>query len=207
MKLFEPDDNDSDDEEYFEELPPDAVSESQARASAHGRAFDLEAFDFLHELGVEILETYVRVDGYPLDAVVRGANGAVFYVDAHGTPDRADRAQAGIRRTDTLLKFGFKALRLEARGRKHPLLLLTSHMPKPKMAAGFLLAELAGVLFDVVAIRGDLAGYQRLRRYFNDDLPIRNPLAAPWREASADMRQVQLELKFDEGEDDEEEHQ
>lgn len=201
MKLFEP--NEGEAEEAFEDLPPDPVSESQARASAHGREIDLEAFDFLEQLGAQVIKTYVRVDGYPLDAVVRGANGALFYVDAHGTPDRADRPQAGIRRTDTLLKFGFKALRLAARGSDYPLLLLTSHMPKPGTAAEFLLTELADVLFDVVATRGDFAGYQRLRRYFNDQPPLSEPLPAPWRDVSADPRSLQLELKFDhEGEED-----
>lgn len=196
FKLFgsEPDDTGAD---LYEDLPPDPVSESQARSSLHGREFDEEAFGFLEALGARVIDRYVRVDGYPLDAEIEGANGKRFLVDAHGTPDRTDRSQAGMRRQDTMLKFGFKALRLQQRRCRLPILLITSHLPKPGTSSAYLLTELKDALFDAVATVGDFAGQQRLQTYFNDVPPPAKPLAAPW-------RAVQLELDidlFDEGEE------
>lgn len=165
----------------FEDLPRDPVSESQARSSLHGREFDHEAFDFLEQNGAQIIGRYIRVLGYPLDAEVEAPNGMRFYVDAHGSPDRLDHSQAGMRRTDTMLKFGFKALRLHARGCQTPLLLITSHLPKAGTQSAYFLTELEGVLFDAIATVGDLAGRQRLVRYFNEPAQNVEPLPAPWR--------------------------
>jgi hypothetical protein len=193
MKLFDDGDQSA---EPFEELPDDPVSESQARSSRHGREFDGEAFQFLEDLGARIVERYVRVDGYPLDALIEGTNGRRFYVSAHGTPDRTDRPQAGMRRQDTMLKFGFKALRLRDRGCPHPLLLVTSHMPKKHESAAFLLTELSDAVFDAVATVGDLAGQQRLREYLHASPIIERPLGAPWRTARVNS---QLDFFSDDG--------
>jgi hypothetical protein len=187
LNLFEGGSDEGDD--LFEDLPQDAVSEAQARSSLHGKEFDQEAFAFLELCGARILDTYVRVHGYPLDAEIEGQNGARFYVDAHGTPDRRDHSQAGMRRTDTMLKFGFKALRLHAHGCPHPLLLLTSHLPKPSSKAGYFLRELNDVLFDAVATVDDFSGQQRLHQYFTDAPPPREHLPAAW-------RTTQLPLEF-----------
>ena len=78
-----------DDPLYEGDLPPDPVSESQARASRDGREFDIEAFEYLERAGARMVQTRVRVGGHPLDAIVEGTNGLRFHVDAHGTPDRA----------------------------------------------------------------------------------------------------------------------
>jgi len=169
--------------EEYEDLPPDSASESQARSTLHGKEFDALAEAFLEELGATVIERYLRVDSYPLDFLVEGANGRRFLVDARGTPDRTDRSKAGLRRQDTMLKFGFKALRLAQRGCEHPLLLLTSHLPKEGSSSTFLLSELNDVLLDAVAIVGDLKGQRRLQHYFAGALPPGpiEPLAAPWR--------------------------
>lgn len=112
MRLFEPPDETA---ELFEEpAQPDPVSESQARGSLHGKEFDALAMEFLEQAGATIVTLYPRVCDYRLDALVAGTNGARFYVDAHGSPDRTDRSQAGLRRQDTVLKLGFKAMRLHA---------------------------------------------------------------------------------------------
>jgi hypothetical protein len=189
-QLFAVDPADDEATELFEDLPPDPVSEAQARSSLHGREFDEEAFAFVESLGARVVDRYVRVFGYRLDGLIEGANGRRFYLGASGTPDRTDRPQAGMRRQDTMLKFGFKALRLAQRGCPHPLLLVTSHLPKPATSSAYLLGELAEVLFDAVATTGDLAGQQRLRSYFVDVPPPSDPLAAPW-------RAVQLALDVD----------
>jgi hypothetical protein len=178
----------------FEDLPPDPVSESQARSSTHGKEFDVEALEFVEGLGAEVVERGVLLHGYRLDALVQGANGRRFLVQGHGTPDRTDRRQAGMRRTDTMLKFGFKALRLAQRGCPHPLILLTSHLPRAGSSSAFYLSELNDVLLDAVAVVEDLRGQQRLQHYFTTDGAI-EPLDAPW-------RAVQLGFDFEEGSDD-----
>jgi hypothetical protein len=190
FRLFENDGDDGSEPELFEDLPEDSVSESQSRASRAGKEFDQEAFDFLEEHGAQVEESYVKVWGYPMDALIVARNGSRFYVDAHGTPDRTDRHQAGMRRTDTMLKFGFKALRLHQRGCEFPLLLITSHLPRPNSQAEYLLTELNDVLFDAVATVGDLAGTRRLHAYFNDEPAPTAPLPSAWRE-------VQVPFDFD----------
>jgi hypothetical protein len=189
---------DEGDTELFEDLPEDPVSESQARSTRAGKEFDQEAFEFLERCGATIEDNYVTVHGYPMDALVSGPNGNRFYVDAHGTPDRTDRPQAGMRRTDTIYKFGFKASRLHARGCEYPVLLITSHLPVSRQAQ-YLLSELQDVLFDAVATNGDFAGARRLHCYFNDE-----PAPTVWQ--PAEWRAVQLPLGFtlldDEGDDD-----
>jgi hypothetical protein len=190
MRLFEGGADEG--EDLFEDLPPDTVSEAQARSSLHGREFDQEAFAYLEGFNARVVETYIRVHDYPLDALVEGENGARFYIDAHGTPDRRDHNQAGMRRTDTMLKFGFKAMRLHQRGCPHPLILVTSHLPRPGSASSYFLSELNDVLWDAVATIGDLSGSQRLARYFTESPPLATHLPADWRAA-----QLALGLELD----------
>lgn len=195
-QLFAVDGGADDEPEEFEDLPPDPVSESQARSTLHGKEFDSLAFDFLEEMGATIVERYTRFEGYPLDALVQGATGRRFYVDARGTPDPTDRPKAGLRRQDTVLKFGFKALRLEQRGSPHPLLLLTSHMPKAGSSSEFLLSELRDAVFDVVPISGDLLGRRRLQHYFGADELVDQ--VVPWRSVQLGF-DFELSLDEDEG--------
>ena len=194
--LYELDTDSAEHVEPFEELPEaDPVSESQARSSLHGREFDAEAFEYVEKCGATIVEAYIHVDGYPLDALIEGSNGARFYLDAHGTPDPTDRRTAGLRRQDTMLKFGCKALRLRDRKCRYPLLLVTSHLPKKGTSSSFLLTELNDALFDVVATVGDFAGQQRLRQYFTGPPPP-EPLPAPWREV-----QLELDIRLEDDDD------
>ena len=172
IKLFQPPEDEP--SEPFEDLPPDPVSHSQARSTTAGKEHDQEAFRLVEASGGRIVKPYIRVHGYPLDALVEGANGRRFYLDGHGTPDRTDHNQAGMRRTDTMLKFGFKALRLHDRRAEYPLLLVTSHLPSPGSQAAYHLNELAEAVLDVVAVVGDFAGQQRLQRYLTDDT-VRRP--------------------------------
>ena len=182
--------------EVFEDLPPDPASESQARSSLHGKEFDAEALELLESLGATLVEEYPKVDGYPLDFLVEGPNGRRLLVDARGTPDRTDRGKAGLRRQDTVLKFGFKAMRLAARGCPYPLVLVTSHLPRAGSSSAFLLSELNDSLLDVVATVGDMAGRRRLQHYLTADLP-----AGPIEALPAEWREVQLDFDFTVGAD------
>ena len=182
--------------EEFEDLPPDPASESQARSTLHGKEFDALALEFLERLGASVIERDLRIHEYRIDFLVEAPNGRRYLVHGHGTPDRTEYAKAGMRRTDTMLKFGFKALRLDHRGRPHPLILLTSHLPKEGSQAAFYLSELNDVLLDAVAVVGDLNGAQRLQHYFTTEGPIA-ALPAPWRAA-----QLALDFDLDEEDDD-----
>ena len=90
-----------------------------------------------------------------------------------------------MRRQDTALKFGYKALYLHLRypAQVPRLLLVTSHMPSPDLSSAQILRELGATkaLWDAVAVTGDLAGFQRLRYYFTAEPPCTQPLPAPWR--------------------------
>jgi hypothetical protein len=177
LYLFEPERSAS----FEEDLPPDPVSESQARSSMSGKEFDAEAEEFLIEAGGRILERNLRVLGFPMDFLVEGANGRRYYVDGHGTPDRTNRSQAGMRRTDTIRKFGFNALCLERGGCPHPIILLTSHMPRDGSEAAFCLSKLSEVLWDAMAIVGDPPAFERLSAYLNDEPAPEVPIQAAWR--------------------------
>ena len=199
--------DDDGEHELFEDLPADPASESQARSTLHGKEFDAEALELLESLGATVVEEYPKVDGYPLDFLLEGPNGRRLLVDARGTPDRTDRGKAGLRRQDTVLKFGFKAMRLAARGCPYPLVLVTSHLPRPGSSSAFLLSELNDSLLDVVATVGDLAGRRRLGHYLTAELPAGPiaPLPAPWREAQLDLDFTVGADEADGGTDDDEE--
>ena len=183
-----------DDEPFEGDMPLDPVSESQARSSLHGKEYDAQAREYLEGLGAQIVDLFPHPFGYRLDFLVEGANGCRFYVDAHGSPDQTDRPQAGLRRQDTVLKFGYKAFHMSLNRAAHPLVVLTSHLPKPGSSSFYLLAELGidNRLWDAVATVGDLGGLQRLSRYFDDTPVLTEPLPAPWR-----ARAQPFEFDFD----------
>src|SRR5581483_9045469 len=120
------------------------------------------------------------IGGYQFDAIVEGVSGARFLVAAHGSPDRTVRTQAGMRRQDTALKFGFRALIAARRADALPLLLLTSHMPTPELSAARILRDLdrEGALWDAIQVP-DFEGFRRLQAYFGPAAPQQR-LPASW---------------------------
>lgn len=165
--------------EPYEDLAPGSA-DFQARSSRAGAEFDHEALELVEEAGGVVVRRHLRVDGHPVDALVRGASGAAFLVAAHGTPDRTVRSQAGLRRTDTVLKVGCRAQLLRYGGQAPPLVVVTSHLPAPGSEAARLLAELGPSIHEVVATTGDYAGFRRLARLLGPTPPS-EPLPAPWR--------------------------
>lgn len=161
---------------YEGDLPP-VLAPFQARATAEGADFDKLAMDFLQTAGGSVAQEGGDVDGIPIDAIVRGANGRTYLVAAHGT--FADTPQAGLRRVDTVHKVGHRASMLPPN--HEPLLVITSHMPRPGTKAAFYLARSRHHIFDVVATTGDLAGFHRLQALLLDDPPPERPLPATWR--------------------------
>jgi hypothetical protein len=169
--------------EPYENLPdPGESAYFQARASAAGADFKQIAKEWVEQAGGTIEADRMMVGVHPVDALVRGINGSRYLLLARGTPDGGPRA--GLRRTDTVLKMGCRAV-LIARRTDLPLLVVTSHLPTPTSRSGRILADLHKDIFDVVATEGDLGGFHRLHQYFTQVPRPTDPLPAPWRSRHA----------------------
>lgn len=167
--------------EPFEQEDLRARTNFQSRAPRSGADFKTMALGHLRQAGAEIVRGDHEIDGFPVDAVVRGPNGREFLVLARGTP--ADQKQSGLRRTDTVEKVGYMAMQL-VRRQPRPILLLTSDLPRGNTKAGIYLAALSSDVWDVIAYRGDLRGFRRLQEHLAG--PVARDLpAAPWRSYTA----------------------
>ena len=176
--------------EPYESLP-DVDAAFQGRAPREGAEFDELALGVLEGLGATVTQRGGKLAGIPVDAVVRGPNGRVFVVLAHGNID--DRPRAGLRRTDTVRKAGDSAFLLAQDPHTPPLLVLTSHLPVHEgrsHQAALLLSLHRRVIFDVVAITDDEAGVERLWRYLNVRPAPPGPEPAPWRHVPDEQLQL-----------------
>ncbi len=174
--------------EPFESLP-EVAAPFQGRGPREGAEFDQVALDYLESTGAVVIQRGGKIAGIPIDGLVRGTNGKVFCVLAHGNID--DGPRPGLRRTDTVRKAGDTAFLLAEVPHTPPLLVVTSHLPtNPRRQAALLLSRHRRVIFDVVVTTGDLAGFHRLQRYFNTRPAPNRPEQAPWRF----MPDEQLEL-------------
>ncbi|HEX2053937.1 MAG TPA: hypothetical protein VHJ78_09475 [Actinomycetota bacterium] len=163
--------------EPYEDLP-ETYAGFQALAAAAGADFKEMAREWIVQAGGAIEADRIAFDSYPADGLVRGANGARFILLARGTPD--DGLRAGLRRNDTVLKMGCRAIMI-ARRTDLPILVVTSHLPDPASRAGRILADLHTDIFDVAATVGDLAGFRRFRRHLTELPAPVAPLPSPWR--------------------------
>jgi hypothetical protein len=163
--------------EPYEGDMPESGSPFQARAVAEGADFDDLAFTYVESAGGTIEEVGPRIEGIPIDAIVKGSNGRRFLMAAHGTID--EKSKAGLRRVDTVHKVGHRAFLLPEDA--PPLLVVTSHLPKAGSKAAFYLARSGERIFDVVATTGDLPGFWRLKRYLTETPAPTEPDPAAWR--------------------------
>jgi hypothetical protein len=166
--------------EPYESLP-DVAAGFQGRGAREGAEFDELALAYLESAGATITQRGGKLAGISIDALVRGANGKVFCVLAHGNID--DGPRPGLRRTDTVRKAGDTAFLLAEDPYTPPLLVVTSHLPISEgrsHQAALLLSRHRRVIFDVVATTDDLAGFQRLRRYLTARPAPERPEPAPW---------------------------
>lgn len=161
----------------YEDLPV-AYASFQALASAAGADFKQMAREWIVQAGGVVEAENLKFDSYPADGLVRGANGARFVLLARGTPD--DGPRAGLRRNDTMLKMGCRAMMI-ARRTDLPILVVTSHLPDPATRAGRILADLHDDIFDVAATVGDLAGFRRFHRHLTATPAPVEPLPSVWR--------------------------
>ncbi|HEU4868085.1 MAG TPA: hypothetical protein VFV09_10185 [Actinomycetota bacterium] len=164
-------------DEPYEDIPP-AYAAFQALASAAGADFKEMAREWIVQAGGELESDKLKFGNYPTDGLVRGQNGALFVLLARGTPD--DGPRAGLRRNDTVLKMGCRALMI-ARRTDLPILVVTSHLPDVDSRAGRILADLHTDIFDVAATVGDLAGFRRFRRHLTEAPAPAEPLPSVWR--------------------------
>ncbi|MDO8392466.1 MAG: hypothetical protein Q7V57_18485 [Actinomycetota bacterium] len=167
-------------DEPFEDLAPsERAAAGQARARREGNEFDQLAFEYVKGAGATIAATGLRIDGQvTVDARLVGANGQSFWMLGHGNlDDTGDKP--GLQRTDTVLKTIGAAYILSRKLDRLPVLLVTSHLPKPTSAAGRQLSAAASLFFDVIATTGDLEGFHRLQNHFCVAPPVA-PLNAPW---------------------------
>ncbi len=161
----------------YEDLPI-TYSDFQALASAAGADFKEMAREWIVQAGGVIEAGKLKFDSYPADGLVRGRNGARFVLLARGTPD--DGHRSGLRRNDTVLKMGCRAIMI-ARRTDLPILVVTSHLPDPGSRAGRILSDLHSDIVDVAATAGDLAGFRRFRRHLTEVPAPSDPLASVWR--------------------------
>jgi hypothetical protein len=161
----------------YEDLPS-AYAAFQALASAAGADFKEMALEWIVQAGGVLESDRLKFDNYPTDGLIRGQNGARFVLLARGTPD--DGPRAGLRRNDTMLKMGCRALMI-ARRTDLRILVVTSHLPDAGSRAGRILADLHTDIFDVAATAGDLAGFRRFRRHLTETPAPLEPLPSVWR--------------------------
>lgn len=147
-------------EEPFEVLPGGGSYNAGNRAT--NDEFAVVALEHLERAGASVVAGAHLVGPIRVGARVIGGDGRMWLVLIHGTIDDAKRA--GMRRTDTLKKAGFdvQALRLFI---KLPILVVTSHLATDGVGAS-LTGILRGWADDVVAVEGDLGGFQRLCGHF-----------------------------------------
>jgi hypothetical protein len=175
----------------YEQLPP-VDAHFQSRARREGELFDEVALDHLMAAGAAVDLGRHKIEHYPVDARIVTPNGGRYLVAAHGNFDEG--SQPGLQRTDTVAKVFQRAVMLHAKGAL-PLIVVTSHMPKPGSATSHHLADLHALLgpwlVDVVAVTGDFAGFHRLQRLFTD-VPRSNPSPASWWHADPQLRLFDL---------------
>lgn len=161
----------------YEDLPS-GYAGFQALASAAGADFKQMAREWIVRAGGIIETEKLKLDNYPADGLIRGRNGARYVLLARGTPD--DGPRAGLRRNDTMLKMGCRAIMI-ARRTDLPVLVVTSHLPDPASRAGRILSDLHSDIFDVAATVGDLAGFRRFCRHLTETPAPVEPLPSVWR--------------------------
>jgi hypothetical protein len=160
-----------------------SAAASQGRAAQEGAEFDLLALGHLQKAGAKVVRGRHRVGMVSVDAVVKGNGGRQFWVLAHGNVDVDSAAKLpGLIRTDTTRKVGYDTVLLNETADPFPILVVTSHLPDgTNPASQGWLDTLNGRVLDVVSIYGDLAGFQRLHRYFTSDRPLVPASPSLWR--------------------------
>ncbi|HET9732969.1 MAG TPA: site-specific DNA-methyltransferase [Acidimicrobiales bacterium] len=145
------------------EIADDAPPDSRARANKEGKAAQAIAEDALGEAGFRILHKNARQRGLgvAVSFVALDADDTPWYFDVSGA---FTATRDGLLRTDTLWKSLGRANVLVAQS-KRPLVLLTSHLPKPRSEGDMALRAVGpGVVFDALELLSD-TDRQRLKVY------------------------------------------
>ena len=135
----------------------------QARASREGKAAQALAEELLRETGFTIVAKNQRVrgTGVVINFIATDAAEVEWYFDVSGA---FTSTRGGLLRTDTVWKSLGRAQAL-ARAEKRPLVLLTSHLPRPGSEGDIALrAAQEDIVFDVLEMRRS-ESYEALRKY------------------------------------------
>lgn len=136
----------------------------QARASKEGKAAQAIAEQVLEEAGFTVVgrNAKIRGLGVTVNFIVRSDDDRDWYFDVSGA---FTTTRGGLLRTDTVWKSLGRAHVLAVNG-KTPVVLLTSHLPRPG-SEGDVALHRAGIdtVFDVVQMFDETGGLARLERY------------------------------------------
>lgn len=165
------------DAERWEGQAHGPCADFQGLASTTGAEFKHHAADYVLKADATILRSGRPVSVYTVDLEIQGKNGITYGILAHGAFD--DDNRPGLERTDTVKKMGFDVWQLRRLLPDLPLLVVTSHLPRPGGASARQLADISDAIIDVVATKGDLAGYLRLRDRLHGPHGT-TPLELPW---------------------------
>lgn len=148
-------------------LPPGPAAEDfQARATREGKAAQALAEDLLVATGFEVQRKNLRVrgTGATVNFEAQGRNdGEFWWFDVSGA---FESSRGGLKRTDTVWKALGRASVLQRQG-SHPLILLSSHLPKPGSEGDVAIraSRRAGApVFDVIDMLRP-SDFQRLHAY------------------------------------------
>ena len=140
----------------YEELPP-VDAHFQSRARREGELYDEVALEHLVAAGATVELGRHKIEDYPVDARIGTPNGGRYLVAAQRQLRRG--LAAGPARPDTVAKVAQRAAMLHTKGAL-PLIVVTSHLPKPASATAHDLAHLQSLLgpwlVDVLATTGEL---------------------------------------------------
>lgn len=140
--------------ELIREALAETPEDFQARASREGKVAQAIAEDLLQEAGFRITHRNSRLRGLgvTINFIGLDSDDVPWYFDVSGA---FTTTRGGLSRTDTVWKSLGRANVL-VNNQKAPLVLLTSHLPRPRSEGDSALRAVGpGVVFDVIAMLAD----------------------------------------------------
>lgn len=162
---------------------PQPDEDFQRRAMREGKAAQKLAAEVLAAAGFADLDADRRIPktGVSVNFIAQDVNGRGWFFDVSGA---FTSHRGGLLRTDTVWKALGRAAALRGRGVQEPIVLLTTHLPKPRSEGDTALrAAGPGLIFDVIAMLSD-DGRARLTRYAQE--VHERPLPGFWSPADLD---------------------
>ncbi len=146
-----------------------------------GQSAQKLALEVLEAVGFRVVGTNqrVRATGVTVSFVIEDASGQTWFVDVAGT---GTTYRGGLLRSDAVWKALGRAHALRGRAGDTPLLLLTTHRPKPSSEGDVALhAAGSAAVFDVIEM-GDPLDVARLAAYATGESVRARPMVGFWTE-------------------------